>query len=204
MSRGVVGFRVCGWPRRLLGTGFPTFDDRYLPSSRIPVDVTRGGDRRHRRDVRVTVDEAFQKFGPELLRHAAVLVGPDHADDIVSEALIGALRSKRWPEADSQVAYLHRSVVNAARMWQRGRFRSDRREWMSTVVAASPHGEYISRPEVAAAVRNLSVRQRSVIYFTYWEDLTPARVAEVLSVSEGTVRRHLARARENLRKVLDD
>jgi len=168
------------------------------------VDVTRGGDRRHRRDVRVTIDEAFQKFGPELLRHATVLVGPDHAEDIVSEALIGALRSARWPEADSQLAYLHRAVVNASRMWHRARFRADRREWLSAGHWASPEIEYISRPEVAAAIRDLSVRQRSVIYFTYWEDLTPARVAEVLAVSEGTVRRHLARARENLRKVLHD
>jgi DNA-directed RNA polymerase specialized sigma24 family protein len=34
--------------------------------------------------------------------------------------------------------------------------------------------------------------------------LTPTRIADRLSISEGAVRRHLARAREHLRKVLVD
>ena len=35
------------------------------------------------------------------------------------------------------------------------------------------------------------------------ERLDPATIAEQLGLSEGTVRRHLARARAQLRKVLD-
>ena len=54
------------------------------------------------------------------------------------------------------------------------------------------------------AVAALSVRQRAVIVLTYWLDLHPAGIAGLLGVSEGAVRRHLARARAHLREVLRD
>jgi RNA polymerase sigma factor (sigma-70 family) len=60
------------------------------------------------------------------------------------------------------------------------------------------------RPEVFAAVERLSTRQRAVIFLTYWDDLDPGSVARVLGISEGAVRRHLARARNSLRRSLDD
>ncbi|MEE9414425.1 MAG: hypothetical protein V3V01_04005 [Acidimicrobiales bacterium] len=62
-----------------------------------------------------TIEEAFIKFGPELLRHATVLVGSDDAADLVSDAIVGAIASPGWSSASSQLGYLHRSVLNAAR-----------------------------------------------------------------------------------------
>jgi DNA-directed RNA polymerase specialized sigma24 family protein len=67
---------------------------------------------------------------------------------------------------------------------------------------AVTHLELLSDPDVIAAVNALSLQQRSVIYLTYWEDMTPAAIAGVLGVSDGTIRRHLARGRSRLRKVL--
>jgi RNA polymerase sigma-70 factor (ECF subfamily) len=57
---------------------------------------------------------------------------------------------------------------------------------------------------VLDAIGRLSVRQRAVVYLTYWDDLEPADAAERLGISEGSVRRHLARARANLRRTLRD
>ena len=54
------------------------------------------------------------------------------------------------------------------------------------------------------ALAGLSPQQRAVVYLTYWDDLTPAQVAALLGVSEGSVRKQLARAREQLRRVLDE
>jgi RNA polymerase sigma-70 factor, ECF subfamily len=54
-----------------------------------------------------------------------------------------------------------------------------------------------------AALAMLSEQQRAVVYLTYWEDLAPAQIATLLAVSEGTVRKQLARAREHLRRILD-
>jgi len=52
------------------------------------------------------------------------------------------------------------------------------------------------------ALSELSPQQRAVVYLTYWDDLTPAQIAVLLDVAEGTVRKQLARAREALRRIL--
>jgi DNA-directed RNA polymerase specialized sigma24 family protein len=41
------------------------------------------------------------------------------------------------------------------------------------------------------------------VYLTYWEDLDPGSAAALIGISDGAVRRHLARARKTLRGVLD-
>jgi RNA polymerase sigma-70 factor (ECF subfamily) len=56
--------------------------------------------------------------------------------------------------------------------------------------------------DVLRAVGQLSLQQRAVVFLTYWEDLTPGAVAERLGVSEGSVKRHLARARKRLGELL--
>lgn len=58
------------------------------------------------------------------------------------------------------------------------------------------------RPEVLTAVFTLSVQQRAVIVLTYWEDLTPASIATLMDISEGSVKRHLARGRSRLKEAL--
>jgi len=58
--------------------------------------------------------------------------------------------------------------------------------------------------EVLEAVARLSPRQRAVVFLTYWDDLDPAAVASTLGLGEGSVRRHLARARARLRKMLHE
>ena len=45
-------------------------------------------------------------------------------------------------------------------------------------------------------------QQRAVIFFAYWQDLDVTAIARLLGVSDGTVRRQLARARGRLREVL--
>src|SRR5690606_25625437 len=58
--------------------------------------------------------------------------------------------------------------------------------------------------DVLAAVDRLSVRQRAVVVLTYWEDLGPSQVSARLGISEGSVKRHLNRARSRLREYLDE
>jgi RNA polymerase sigma-70 factor, ECF subfamily len=55
---------------------------------------------------------------------------------------------------------------------------------------------------VRRSLDRLSVQQRAVTYLTYWHDLSPREIARLLSISEGTVKRQLARARSTLREVL--
>lgn len=154
--------------------------------------------------VQLSVEEAFIKFGPELLRHASMLVGPAHAEDVVSEAIIGALRSPKFSAVENQLGYLHRSVANGSNMFHRARLRATRREWAAGQPSDLAHYDHLSRPEVIAAIGRLSHRQRSVVFLTYWGDMRPAEVASTLGIAEGSVKKYLVRARGVLRGVLDD
>jgi DNA-directed RNA polymerase specialized sigma24 family protein len=69
---------------------------------------------------------------------------------------------------------------------------------------AGYHEDTLPRLDVIEAVLKLSTRQRAAVLLTYWADLSPAGVADRLGTSEGSVRRHLARARAHLRRILDE
>jgi RNA polymerase sigma factor (sigma-70 family) len=146
----------------------------------------------------------YARYARELTRFATVLVGPADAGDVVSEALWRCLRSPGWADVDDVRAYLHRAVLNQARQWARSAQRRRRREVAFGRLHQSAPRTESDGAGVWEAVLGLSVRQRAVVFLAYWEDLTPTRIAERLSISEGAVRRHLARARAHLRKVLND
>lgn len=147
-------------------------------------------------------DEAtYRDHAAELTAFATSLVGPDQAADAVSTAVVSAFSSPHWDQVTNRRAYLYRCVYNeAVRSLQRSQMRAERER-----IAAPRNDVELPdlRPDVADAVRELSTQQRAVIVLTYWLDLSIIDVADHLGISDGAVRKHLARARANLRSVLD-
>jgi RNA polymerase sigma-70 factor (ECF subfamily) len=144
--------------------------------------------------------ELYRKHSDELIRFATGLVGPSDAADVVSEAVLRCIGSTQWKSVEQKRAYLYRSVFNEAARSHRSTSRRRHREQRWAL--ADPIDPPEVRPEVLAAVMVLSLRQRAVIVLTYWDDLTPTTIASLLEISEGSVRRHLARARHRLKEVL--
>jgi RNA polymerase sigma factor (sigma-70 family) len=144
----------------------------------------------------------YQRYGEDLIRYATALVGPSDAADVVQDAVIAAFGSPGWAAVDNRRAYLYRAVFNRSVSVRRSTSRRDHRERR----AAQPEVVVDRSPSIDAhaALATLSAQQRAVVYLTYWEDLTPAQIAETLNVGEGTVRKQLARAREALRRILDE
>jgi RNA polymerase sigma factor (sigma-70 family) len=151
--------------------------------------------------VKAADGEIYRKHCDELTRFATGLVGPSNAADVVSEAVLGCMGSTQWEKVKKKRAYLYRCVYTEAARFHRSTHRRKSREERSAGVEATFEPEL--RPEVLAAVNQLSLRQRAVIVLTYWDDLAPSSVADLLQISEGSVRRHLARARNRLKEVLD-
>lgn len=57
-------------------------------------------------------------------------------------------------------------------------------------------------PELTAAVRRLPVADRELVAMVYWYDLTLRETAEVLGVSEASVKMRISRLRRRLRIML--
>lgn len=150
----------------------------------------------------LTDAQVYEEHRDELVRFAMGLVGRSDAPDVVSEAVLRAWSAKAWPTVANKRAYLFRAVLNQARNSHRER----QRRWARELKAAG--GAYTElpdcRPEVLAAVKKLSLRQRAVVYLAYWDDLTADEIAGCLGISSGSVHRHLARARAKLRVMLDE
>lgn len=145
--------------------------------------------------------EAYEKHAADLLRYATSLVGPAHAEDVVSDAMLRVFRSAKWKEVRDARGYLFRCILNEARRFDRSTRSRQRREAFAGAAWARAACLPTAGDELGALAQ-LSVRERSTVYLAYWEDLTPAMIADRLDISEGAVRRYLARARAKLREVL--
>jgi RNA polymerase sigma-70 factor (ECF subfamily) len=148
----------------------------------------------------MTDEEIYRKYADDLVRFATGLVGPFDAPDIVTDACLRAFGAVAWPDVANHRAYLYRTVLNQARSHHRSTLRRRLRD----IRAATPDVAFLAEVDidVLAAVDKLSVQQRASVVLTYWEDLTPAEVATRLGISEGSVKRHLARARTRLKELL--
>ena len=154
----------------------------------------------------VSLEDAYQRYADELVRYATVLVPRSEAADIVADTFADLLRHAdgAWSNARHPKGFLFGAVANRARMYHRRTARRRQRE-RRLVLATPQASEGIvgqSSTESLEVLAALSVQQRAVTYLTYWQDFSVAQVAEALGVSEGTVRRQLARSRSYLRGAL--
>lgn len=142
----------------------------------------------------------YRRYADELVRYATVLAGPADAPDIVAEVFTEVMASRSWHTVDNQRAYLYRAVLNRSTSLHRS---TDRRERREAKVADrdrwAPPDPSLDAQRVLA---HLPAQQRAVVFFTYWADLAPQQIAELVGISEGSVRKQLARARATLRRVI--
>ena len=154
--------------------------------------------------------------------HAAVLrriavtqVGPDAADDAVSEAFATAWRDRAAfdPTIASERAWLAGIVLNRCLAMGRAH-----RRWLKRAARQLPEGTAggdavdaaIARidarrfaPRLLRALERLPDEQRVVLLLVARADLTPTDIAAALSMPAATVRSHLHRARRTLAAALE-
>lgn len=120
------------------------------------------------------------------------------AEDVVQDAFTSLYR--RWPwlrDRNAAVAYLQASVANGARsnLRRRRTARSVHHEEPEPVPSAEAtvvHGE--DRRSLITALTYLPLRQRQVLVLRYYLDQDESEIAETLSISRGSVKKHASRA----------
>ncbi len=158
--------------------------------TRLVVDGERFEDL-YRREVRALVALASSMTGSR-----------DAAADLVHEAMLRAHRD--WAQVATMRrpgAWLRQVVINLCTDWLRRNGREQR------ALARLPRPTPTVTPEPVEeqfwrAVRGLPERQRATIALYYLEDLAVRDIAEVLEVSEGTVKASLFKARRSLARSL--
>ena len=134
------------------------------------------------------------------------------AEDIAQEAFIKAFVALgSFREGAPFQPWLLRIVTNEAR--NRLRNRARRLQLLRRAAQQRPQGQHASSPEalvladeegarVAAAVRALAERDRVVVGYHYYLDLSVAEIATILACPERTIRSRLRRALQRLEQQL--
>jgi RNA polymerase sigma factor (sigma-70 family) len=142
----------------------------------------------------------------ELVRAARSRLGAGGADaeDVVHDVVVRVLRGGRPAEdVEAPAAYLRRAVGNeCVSRWRR----SSREVPMAELPdrqRSAPDEVVLDRLSLIEALGALTARQRRVVVLTVLEDRPDAEVADLLGVSEITVRTTRSRALARMRVRLE-
>lgn len=162
-----------------------------------------------------TTDAAFEQimreYGTRVLRLVTFLVKDRSlAEDIAQDVFVKVYRHlPRFRQESSVHTWLYRIAVNECKGYLRSwSFRHILlRSWMRQDGELSTESLVLDQAEkdqLVAEVLQLSPLYRQVIALHYYADLSIGEVAEVLGVTEGTVRTRLHRARQQLRQSMGE
>lgn len=130
----------------------------------------------------------------------AILGNPAEAEDAVQDTFLRYLETRpQLRDSEHEKAWLLRVIINACR----SRLRAAKRHPLTELLASYPaHGPEESA--VVEAVLALPPRERTAVHLFYYEGYSTQEIAALTGQRPGTVRSHLSRAREALRKYLKE
>lgn len=133
---------------------------------------------------------------------------PEEARDLMQETFLRAARRIRsLPDTDPAAeAWLVRTAVNLCRdLWRRQavRVRDQHKLEPTRPLGPNPEAAAVARASVEAALAKLAPRRRAVLVLSQLEELPTSEVARLLGLTQATVRWHLAKARREVRSLLE-
>jgi len=156
----------------------------------------------------------FDRHAAALHRYAARRIGPDLADDLVSQTYLTAFanRHRYDPKRPNALPWLYGICTNLLRRHRRTEARAYKalaKTGVDPLRAADTTDRSLERVEAAGmsrkladAMASLKANQRDVLLLFAVAELTYPEIAAALRIPEGTVRSRLSRARTHLRKRL--
>ena len=152
--------------------------------------------------MRLTAGEAYEKYADRVFAAAfAVCRDRADADDVTQDTFMRYMTHGQDYESEEHVkAWLLRVAVNRARDLARSFWRRNRASW-EEYMTELPFEEPADR-DLFGAVMALPEKYRTVIHLFYYEDMSVAQIAGLLSDREGTVKSRLSRGRKLLKNVL--
>lgn len=125
-----------------------------------------------------------------------------NAEDAVQDAIVKAWNRRDEP-IDRLVAWITVVASNEAKSGRRREAAKQRATDRLTDQATTGEQPPLFDEELSAALRDLPIRERQAAVLFYVFDLAVTDVASAMSVSEGTIKTLLSRARGHLADALD-
>ncbi len=147
------------------------------------------------------LEELVTKHENTLYRAALAILGDaQEAEDAVQETFLRYLEKRpELRDGEHEKAWLLKVTANRCKSILRTRRRHPAVELLDVYPAPDPEGR-----ELMEAILALPANQRSAVHLHYYEGYTSEEIGEILGQRPGTVRSHLSRAREALRRYLTD
>ncbi len=146
------------------------------------------------------LDELVVKYENTLFRAALAILGDvQEAEDAVQDTFLRYLEKRpELRDGGHEKAWLLKVTANRCKSILRTRRRRPTVELLDIYPVPEEEG---SR-ELMEAILTLPANQRSAVHLHYYEGYTSEEIGAILGQRPGTVRSHLSRAREALRRYL--
>ena len=128
----------------------------------------------------------------------------EEAADAVQEAFVRLIRGwERLSDYDDPAGWVRRVALNL--ICDRHRMVARQTRLLARIRReTSPGDDYTSDGRLRTRLESLPLKQRTALALYYMEHMDIREVAEVMGVTNGTVKQHLHRGRKALRKALGE
>ncbi|MDE6922626.1 MAG: RNA polymerase sigma factor [Oscillospiraceae bacterium] len=146
------------------------------------------------------LEELVDRHENTLFRAALAILGDvQEAEDAVQDTLLRYLEKRpEFRDREHEKAWLLKVAANRCKSVLRARLRHPAVELLD--VYPAPDGD--GSRELMEAILSLPANQRAAVHLHYYEGYTSEEIGAILGQRPGTVRSHLSRARDALRRYL--
>ena len=160
------------------------------------------------------IGEIMNKYGQEILQLVYSYVNSKEvAEDLTQDIFIKCYKSLHTYKGKSKLrTWLWRIAINQCKdyikSWYNKKVIVTENEYTYNVVQKESVEQTVIQNDedhsLASAVMNLPIKYREVIYLFYYEELAIKDIAMVIEVKENTIKTRLRRAKELLKKGLEE
>lgn len=158
------------------------------------------------------VEELIEKYGQEVYKIAYFYMKEKHlAEDVFQEVFYKVIKNyHKFQHQSSEKTWLIRITINTCK----DMLRTSWIKRVTTFGVLEDSGNDYEKPydieknetnkELYELIQKLPQKYKEILLLFYYKDLTYEEISEILEIPEGTVRSRLSRAREKLKKMMNE